>query len=68
MTCDLCKSIADHPSNVNETLAHCGDDKCSCKHFTTAIPAEKFFDGLMVDLEWVRTRRTMDYSKQEMEQ
>lgn len=67
MICNICRSIADHPSNVNENLKHCEDPGCSCRHIPTTGPVEKLFDGNVVDIEWVRTRRTINYSKQEME-
>lgn len=64
MICKVCRSIADHPSNENEALAHCVLDGCTCKHRPTIWPVESLYDGSTVDLEWVRSRRTMDYSKQ----
>lgn len=68
MICPKCASIADHPSNVNETVLHnncTNPSTCPCKHGDTGGPVEKLYDSILVDTEWVRTRRTINYSKPE---
>ena len=67
MICPKCASIADHPSNVGSKLSHdscVNRATCPCKHGETSGSVEKLYDGETVDIEWVRTRRTINYSKQ----
>lgn len=70
MLCAKCKSAADHPSNyiTPETeLVHCNHDNgCACLGKFSSV--ESLYDPETVDIEWVRIRRTTNYSRPEMEQ
>lgn len=69
MLCDVCKSAADHPSNYTDepNSPHCTHTKgCACQGRFSSV--ESLFDPETVDIEWVRIRRTTNYSKPETEQ
>lgn len=68
MLCDRCKSAADHPSNYKPEKKHCehNSNMCACQGRVASV--ESLFDPETVDIEWVRIRRTINYSKQEMGQ
>lgn len=69
MLCDRCKAAADHPSSYNPAqiqLAHCNHENgCACGNIVG--PVEALYDPETVDLGWVRTRRTTNYSSQEVQ-